>query len=84
MHQHLSIYVTDRSLNGNLSLKRNLEGYGNVLKVYTSCEPVILPLEIIHFREIIVVTSKTEVTNATLFIIEKKRSLSVQKGGLVK
>lgn len=78
VHQHLSVYVTGRSLNGNISLKGNLKGYENVLKVYT-CEPVMLPLKRHSFR-VIVVISKTEVSNATLLITVKNKSLNVQKG----
>ena len=44
MYQHLPIYVAGRSLNGNISPKGNLKRYGNVFKVYLSCESAALPL----------------------------------------
>lgn len=89
MHQHFSIYITGRSPNRTIFLKGNLEKkYGNVFKVYLSCEPAILPLERCSLqinnsccRNIL----STEVTTVAYFIIEKNRkSLNVQKGGLVK
>ena len=84
MYQALSIYDTGRSQNGKISLKGNLKKYGNVLKVYLSCEPAILPLEGCSFQinnscDPKVLT--TGVTTAPQFITEKNiKNLNVQKG----
>lgn len=84
MHQHLPIYVTDRSTNGNISLKGNLKGCEDVSKVYISCEPAILPLEIYSFQinniNSYLKDLATEVIIVALFIIEKNRKIpNVQK-----